>query len=524
MAKNVVIFSDGTGQAGGLIPDELRSNIYKLYRAARCGTDTNINPREQVAFYDPGLGSQTDGGRAKIGWWRWIRNFLSKSTGLGITENMVDCYSAIIHLWRPGDRIYLFGFSRGAYTVRCLGGVIALCGVPKTMEDGTLIRRDPKTVRRLAKEAVRHVYLHGMSRESAYLKEQLEDQRKELAKNFRTKYKSNHPIDIDGTNEYPHFIGVFDTVAALGAQWPVIFVTTAGILGAILALTALSAFFLWLFFVMPFLNWFGMLTAGVFAVAVLLGSVAYLYTHLKIAPDLKGYQWWDRWHFTGWKMSFYDTKLNVNVGWARHALSIDEGRKDFDRVKWGNRHDWRRVRQGEPTWFKQWWFAGNHSDIGGSYVENESRLSDTALHWIVTEAENIPDGLKVDSRLLHLSPDSEGMQHDECKVGIPFLYFFHLDWPVGLRKPVEVADLHDSVIRRFEADAVLNYDVMETYRSRVLREHGKVRHFFEADTLIEEKGQSAGSEAQSRAANARAAGKAEEADLWDRVAREIARR
>ena len=42
MAKNVLIFSDGTGQAGGLIPDELRSNIYKLYRATRCGTDTNI--------------------------------------------------------------------------------------------------------------------------------------------------------------------------------------------------------------------------------------------------------------------------------------------------------------------------------------------------------------------------------------------------------------------------------------------------------------------------------------------------
>jgi hypothetical protein len=46
MAKNVIIYADGTGQAGGLRPDENRSNIYKLYRATRCGPDTNIDPRE----------------------------------------------------------------------------------------------------------------------------------------------------------------------------------------------------------------------------------------------------------------------------------------------------------------------------------------------------------------------------------------------------------------------------------------------------------------------------------------------
>jgi hypothetical protein len=37
MAKNILIFSDGTGQAGGLIPDEVQTNVYKLYRATRCG-------------------------------------------------------------------------------------------------------------------------------------------------------------------------------------------------------------------------------------------------------------------------------------------------------------------------------------------------------------------------------------------------------------------------------------------------------------------------------------------------------
>ncbi|MGC2689578.1 MAG: DUF2235 domain-containing protein [Pseudolabrys sp.] len=130
MAKNILIFSDGTGQAGGVAFDEDRTNIYKLFRATRCGPDSPNDPAEQVAFYDPGLGSPRDN-RFAFGWvGRKIYNLISQATGFGITANIVDCYAAIIRLWRPGDRIFLFGFSRGAYTVRCLAGVIANCGIP----------------------------------------------------------------------------------------------------------------------------------------------------------------------------------------------------------------------------------------------------------------------------------------------------------------------------------------------------------------------------------------------------------
>src|SRR5450759_4944719 len=101
MGKNIVIFSDGTGQAGGLLPDQSLSNIYKLYRATRCGPDSTVNPAEQLAFYDPGLGSQSDGGRIKIGFVRKLRNVLSQGTGLGITHNIIDCYAAVLNLWRP---------------------------------------------------------------------------------------------------------------------------------------------------------------------------------------------------------------------------------------------------------------------------------------------------------------------------------------------------------------------------------------------------------------------------------------
>jgi uncharacterized protein (DUF2235 family) len=61
MGRSIVIFSDGTGQRGGLVFDERRSNIYKLYRATRCGPDSCINPAEQLSFYDPGIGTVPGG-------------------------------------------------------------------------------------------------------------------------------------------------------------------------------------------------------------------------------------------------------------------------------------------------------------------------------------------------------------------------------------------------------------------------------------------------------------------------------
>src|ERR1700680_4496024 len=93
MGKNILIFSDGTGQRGDILFDENRSNIYKLYRATRCGPDSSVDPQEQIAFYDPGLGSQADGGRVFGRLLRWIHNTVAQATGFGITRNIIDCYA-----------------------------------------------------------------------------------------------------------------------------------------------------------------------------------------------------------------------------------------------------------------------------------------------------------------------------------------------------------------------------------------------------------------------------------------------
>src|SRR5258708_1873931 len=212
MAKNIIIYSDGTGQVGGLRPDERRSNIYKLYRATRCGPDTDIDPATQVTFYDAGLGSMPpEGAFFVVRAYRWLHNLFSLATGLGITTNIIDCYCAILSMWEPGDRIFVFGFSRGAYTVRCLAAVLSTCGVPTTMADGkTPLQRDAKSIKKIANEAVKNVYQHV----SSPADEKYVGQRKAIALRFRRKYNS----DVAGIpNANPYFIGGFDTPASLGS-------------------------------------------------------------------------------------------------------------------------------------------------------------------------------------------------------------------------------------------------------------------------------------------------------------------
>lgn len=118
MPKNVVVFADGTGQAGGVRPDQRLSNVYKLYRASRSGPDSSVDPSAQIAFYDAGLGTDDDSAGAPTQFFRWLRKLLASVTGRGITRNIADCYEFVLNNYDSGDRIMLFGFSRGAYSPR----------------------------------------------------------------------------------------------------------------------------------------------------------------------------------------------------------------------------------------------------------------------------------------------------------------------------------------------------------------------------------------------------------------------
>ncbi|MBE9637370.1 DUF2235 domain-containing protein [Salipiger mangrovisoli] len=117
MAKNIVICCDGTGNEIG----ETLSNVLKLYRCV---------PRDagQRVFYDPGVGTLSSSDS-----WAEIRQSLrlvfGLATGWGLDDNILEPYQFLVEHWQKGDRIFLFGFSRGAYTVRALAGMIYLVGL-----------------------------------------------------------------------------------------------------------------------------------------------------------------------------------------------------------------------------------------------------------------------------------------------------------------------------------------------------------------------------------------------------------
>lgn len=482
MGKNVVIFSDGTGQAGGLRFDEDRTNVYKLYRATRCGPDSTIDPREQVAFYDPGLGSPADGGNIAWRLLRRIHNLVAQATGFGITRNIIDCYAALIRLWEPGDRIYLFGFSRGAYTVRCVAGVIAFCGIPRhpLKQPNQQLKIDTDSAYKLAAYAVKHVYQFTYPRKLSGVKPRqkfLLDTRVKLAQRFREDCGSGASADL--ANVYPHLIGVFDTVAALGNPVTftlfsavfLLFAATLGAAGQVLALFKSTPRIGWILGYLSFWHVF----IAIVVLALLTAVVVYVFTHFKWDLRVPGYGLWSSLrtiHFNELWMKFYDYDLNPNVCYARHAISIDEDRANFQRVPWYSTKQTARDEKG-IQWFEQVWFAGVHADIGGGYPENESRLSDISLNWMLLWASLIPGGLKHDPAVLMRWPYPDGRQHDEVKAVLGLVTsLFGLTWSKKERDlPGAGAIMHRSVYERFDLNAAPVYDEMRAYRPDTLKTH-----------------------------------------------------
>ena len=110
MPKNIVIFSDGTAQKGGVGSN---TNVYKLFNMIEDRTD------RQIAYYDSGLGTD----------WKRVTGAVA---GRGFSKNILDCYRFLFDHFEAGDQIFLFGFSRGAATVRSLSAFVHLFGTLMT--------------------------------------------------------------------------------------------------------------------------------------------------------------------------------------------------------------------------------------------------------------------------------------------------------------------------------------------------------------------------------------------------------
>jgi uncharacterized protein (DUF2235 family) len=121
--KKIIVYADGTWntpaneEEGKVAP----TNVYKLFESTLDNyTDKNGKKVEQLKYYTEGVG--TSPGSDK---------YLGGLLGWGINENVIEVYRFIVDHYEPGDEIFLFGFSRGAYTVRSVAGLIRNCGILK---------------------------------------------------------------------------------------------------------------------------------------------------------------------------------------------------------------------------------------------------------------------------------------------------------------------------------------------------------------------------------------------------------
>lgn len=184
--KNIVLCSDGTGNRGG---KDRGTNVWRLFKAVdRLGHRESENNPVQVVFYDDGVGTE-DFKLFKV---------LGGAIGWGLSRNIQDLYTHLVKVYEPGDRLYLFGFSRGAFTVRALAGLICRCGIV----DRHRCLSDDR-VREKVKEAFKAYRLAINNRTGAH------------------EFKAVNAARVDKIRGRPHdvpiqFLGVWDTVDAVG--------------------------------------------------------------------------------------------------------------------------------------------------------------------------------------------------------------------------------------------------------------------------------------------------------------------
>ena len=167
--KNIVICCDGTcGEYGD---SNNNTNVVRLFE--RLGAD---GPK-QIAYYDPGVGTYNPR-RTALGQWRM--NTIASISGAGLRENVLEAYRYLMANYEPGDRVFLFGYSRGAHTVRVLAGMLYTCGL-LTKGSDNLVPYMARIAKKKNNESIANKFRDSFARQCT-----------------------------------PHLIGVWDSVASMG--------------------------------------------------------------------------------------------------------------------------------------------------------------------------------------------------------------------------------------------------------------------------------------------------------------------
>ncbi len=123
-SKNIILCMDGTGNEFG----KNITNVVETYILARKND-------EQIVYYDPGVGTGGylyDEGTGKL------RAAYDKGTGTGVHKNVEQAYLYLMEKYRAGDKVYIFGFSRGAFSARSLAGMLHKIGLLPNEHDNQL--------------------------------------------------------------------------------------------------------------------------------------------------------------------------------------------------------------------------------------------------------------------------------------------------------------------------------------------------------------------------------------------------
>ena len=345
--KRIVICCDGTWNT----PEE-PTNVVKLLRSIKAYSDDG---KHQVVFYDQGVGTYNP-----------VDKFIGGAFGKGVEQNVLDAYRFIAHNYQAGDELYCFGFSRGAYTARALGGMLNCIGL-------------------LSKDELPDL-------PAAY-------------KYYRT------PPPKRNVQTYKHtskpeikLMAVWDTVGALGAPTPV------------------------------------------------LGR------------------------FTKPLVGFFDTHLSPAIKNAYQALAIDEKRGVFQPALWTGKINSDQV-------VEQTWFAGVHSDVGGSY--EQAALSNVALSWMAHKARDL--GLDFSNEYLSYRGE---MHEDDLHDSYSWAYqaMEKLGVKEGVRQlqgdldnpPINIS-IHESVIQRM--DQIESYQPINFINTLPISRTDERRHFTRLNTV-----------------------------------------
>lgn len=319
--RNLVICLDGTWNN-----PESSTNVYSLYQDAQ-GIDArdkspfSVKDEPQIRYYDEGVGSGT-------------MRVIAGATGLGLSRNIREAYDFICRHYQDGDQLFVFGFSRGAYTARSLVGLISAIGLlPRNLIDPKIPAGSSAPEAALKSEESFSADLLQAAMDAYKANNVLKQHRRKpggrIMQRLNRLRNKQTTANKAGSTSKPqtcrshvhrdfakrwncrlnirvHFLGVWDTVGALGVP--------------------------------------------------------------NFLPTFIQRHKADEMH---------DTEMCSIVDFAYHALAIDEHRRAFAHTPWTKIHPKNQA-------VEQRWFVGAHANIGGGV--NDSRLHGAAQNWLVGKA------------------------------------------------------------------------------------------------------------------------------------------